>query len=103
MPSKFTGKIVWITGASSGIGEALAKQFASAGARLILSARRAAELQRVATLCPNAPSISILPLDLSMPEQMPDAATHALKINGYIDVLVHNAGVSQRAFAADTG
>ena len=103
MPSKFTGKIVWITGASSGIGEALAKQFAAAGARLILSARRDAELQRVAALCPIAPSISILPLDLSMPEQMPDAARHALKIAGYIDVLVHNAGVSQRAFAADTG
>jgi len=103
LPSKFTGKIVWITGASSGIGEALAKQFAAGGARVILSARREAELQRVAALCPNAPSISILPLDLSMPEKMPDAARHALKIGGYIDVLVHNAGLSQRAFAADTG
>jgi short-subunit dehydrogenase len=103
LPSKFNGKIVWITGASSGIGEALAKQFAAAGARLILSARREAELQRVAALCPNATSVSILPLDLSMPEKMPDAARHALKIGGYIDVLVHNAGVSQRAFAADTG
>lgn len=102
MPSEFTGKIVWITGASSGIGEALAKQFAAAGARLIVSARREAELQRVVALCANAQSISILPLDLSMPEQMPDATRRALKIGGYIDVLVHNAGVSQRAFAADT-
>jgi dehydrogenase/reductase SDR family member 7B len=102
--SKFTGKTVWITGASSGIGEALAKRFASAGSRLILSARRENELQRVSALCTNAASVSILPLDLSRPESMGDAAYHALaKANsGHIDVMVHNAGISQRAFAAET-
>jgi len=100
--SKFTGKTVWITGASSGIGEALANRFASAGSRLILSARRENELQRVARLCSNAASVSILPLDLSRPESMGCAVQQALSSSGHIDVMVHNAGISQRAFASDT-
>jgi len=100
--SKFTGKIVWVTGASSGIGEAFAKEFAAAGARLILSARREKELERVAALCSSAQSVSVLPLDLTQPERMADAAQRALKIAGRIDALVHNAAVSQRAPAAST-
>jgi short-subunit dehydrogenase len=100
--SKFTGKTVWITGASSGIGEALAKRFAFAGSRLILSARRENELQRVAALCSNAAAVSIVPLDLSRPENMGDAVHRALSAVRHIDVMVHNAGISQRAFASDT-
>jgi short-subunit dehydrogenase len=100
--SKFQGKVVWITGASSGIGEALAKRFATAGSRLILSARREPELVRVAGLCTEAQSVSILPLDLSRPEFMEDACRQATR-EGAVDVMVHNAGVSQRSFAADTG
>jgi dehydrogenase/reductase SDR family protein 7B len=100
--SKFKGKVVWITGASSGIGEALAKQFGALGSRLILSSRREDELKRVAALCSGAESISVLPLDLSKPEQMADAAAKALALTGHIDLMVHNGGISQRAFAADT-
>jgi len=95
--SKFEGKVVWITGASSGIGEALAKRFAAVGARLVLSARRQQELERVAALCSGAASISIVPLDLSHPESM----VHAARKVGMVDVMVHNAGISQRAYAAD--
>ena len=100
--SSFRSKAVWITGASSGIGEALARRFADAGSRLILSSRREDELSRVAALCSSAEAVTVLPLDLSEPGSMIDAAHRALKISGYIDVMVHNAGVSQRAFAADT-
>jgi dehydrogenase/reductase SDR family protein 7B len=100
--SNFKGKVIWITGASSGIGEALARRFAIAGARLILSARRDDELKRVAASCPGAESVSVLPLDLSKPETMSVAAQRALDLAGHIDVMVHNAAVSQRAFAADT-
>lgn len=100
--SEFAGKTVWITGASSGIGEALAKQFSALGSRLILSARRENELKRVAALCAPAPAVTILPLDLNEPENMGDAAYHALSTASHVDVMIHNAGVSQHAFAADT-
>jgi dehydrogenase/reductase SDR family member 7B len=100
--SSFKGKVIWITGASSGIGEALAKAFAEAGSRLILSSRRESELNRVAALCSGAQSVMVLPLDLSKPESMEDACRQALSREGVVDVMVHNAGVSQRAFAADT-
>jgi dehydrogenase/reductase SDR family protein 7B len=100
--SAFRGKVVWITGASSGIGEALARHFAHAGSRLILSSRREKELDRVARSCSEAESVAVLPLDLGQPELMGDVALRALDIAGAIDVMVHNAGVSQRSFAAET-
>ncbi len=92
---------MWITGASSGIGEALAKRFANAGSRLILSARREHELNRVAGLCSGASSVSVLPLDLSKPDCMAEAADLAITKQGVVDVMIHNAAVSQRAFAVD--
>jgi short-subunit dehydrogenase len=101
--SVFRGKAVWITGASSGIGEALAHRFAHSRARLILSSRRKHELDRVAGACSGAESVAVLPLDLSEPESMDEAARRAIEIAGCIDVMVHNAGVTQRSFAADTG
>jgi len=101
--STFQGKVVWITGASSGIGEALAKRFAAAGSRLILSARRESELNRVAQLCHGAASISILPLDLSKPESMAEAVDRAISREGAVDVMIHNGAVSQRGFAAESG
>jgi len=100
--SIFRGKVVWITGASSGIGEALAERFAHSGSRLILSSRREDELNRVARLCTAAESVAVIPLDLSRPESMSEAARSALAMAGHIDVMVHNGGVGQRAFAADT-
>src|SRR5438128_393409 len=102
MSRHFRGKVVWITGASSGIGEALARHMARAGARLILSSRREDELNRVAQTCIDAVSVSVLSLDLSRPESMSDAVHRALEIAGHVDVMVHNGGVSQRAYAADT-
>ncbi len=103
MKRTFTGKVVWITGASSGIGEALVKAFAKEGARVILTARREAELKRVqheAEL--NDSNSLILPVDLYHSEEIQPAI---FKINdkfGAIDILVCNAGISQRALAKDT-
>jgi short-subunit dehydrogenase len=96
------GKTVWITGASSGIGASLARQFAQTGSKLILSSRRAEELQRVAATCKGAEAIAIVPLDLSKPETMSAIVEQVLTAHGPVDVMVHNGGVSQRAEARET-
>lgn len=93
----FAGKVVWITGASSGIGEELAYQLAAQQARLILSARRIDELERVQQKCRlSTPDVAILPLDLALNDTLPAKAKEAEAIFGRIDMLVNNGGISQR-------
>ena len=96
---KFHNKVVWITGASSGIGEALAYAFAAEGALLVLSARREEELQRVAKACGNA---YVLPFDMLSLAEHADRVQNVIQTYGRIDYLVLNAGVSQRSFVKDT-
>jgi dehydrogenase/reductase SDR family member 7B len=93
---------VWITGGSSGIGEALAYAFHQAGARLILSGRRADELTRVQNRCGGEQSAQVLPLDVTQSAELPDKARAALQMFGGIDILVNNAGVTQRSLVEDT-
>jgi short-subunit dehydrogenase len=100
---RFAGKIVWLTGASSGIGEALAVGFAREGARLVLSSRRADELERVRRGLARPDEHLVLPLDLSQSGTFPTLAARVLEKTGRIDVLVNNGGVSQRALAAEAG
>ena len=95
------GQVVWITGASSGIGEAMALAFSADGAAVILSGRNVAELERVATACPG--ETLILPFDTTDMEALPAIAAQAEGWHGRIDVLVNNAGISQRSLAKDTG
>lgn len=97
----FSNRIVWITGASSGIGEALAHTFAREGATLVLSSRRAAELERVRRACVRPAAHLCLPLDLAHSASFPALAAEVLARFGRIDVLVNNGGVSQRARAVD--
>ncbi|MBZ5489754.1 MAG: SDR family oxidoreductase [Acidobacteriia bacterium] len=98
----FRNRRIWITGASSGIGEALALAFHHAGAKLVLSARREDELKRVQTLCGGDPNTRILPMDVTNAGDMPDKTQLALGIFNGIDILVLNAGITQRSFARDT-
>lgn len=98
---KFAGRHVWITGASSGIGAALAVAFAAEGARVVLSARRRDELERVRQCCARPTDHLILPLDITQSETFPAAIAAVQAAVGPLDILVNNAGVSQRAFAAD--
>lgn len=99
----FQNKTVWITGASSGIGEALAKAFFEQGANLILSARREDELKRVKSQIGADDSRAIvLPLDLTDPACLAPAAETALAWKGHVDVLINNGGVSQRGLVQDT-
>src|SRR5258708_6756920 len=98
---KFSGQVVWITGASSGIGEAAALAFAREGARLVLSSRRPDELERVRRACARPDEHIVLPLDLTRSETFPAAVAEVLACRGQIDVLINNGGVSQRALAMD--
>ncbi len=99
---RFRDRVVWITGASSGIGESLAVAFAREGARLVLSARRVDELERVARRCHGAPTVDVVPLDLADLDALPGAVAQALALVGHVDVMVHNGGVSQRSRAIET-
>lgn len=98
----FNNRVVWITGASSGIGEALAYELSKKGAKLILSARREVELQRVKGNCKNPADVAILPIDLAFTDTLKLAAESAILIYGHIDILVNNGGISQRSMAKDT-
>jgi len=97
------GKVVWITGASSGIGEALALRMAAAGARLILSARREDRLRAVRIRCEERGSKAcILPLDLADIQSLPAKVDTAWTLFGGVDILVNNGGIGQRATAMET-
>ncbi len=96
-------KIVWITGASSGIGEELAYAFAREGAFLVISARNAVKLEQVKRKCLNdTPRCWVHPFDLSKTNHLDELVRSVLKQTGRIDLLINNAGRSQRSFASDT-
>ena len=97
--SEFKNKVVWITGASSGIGKALALQCAAAGAKVVLSARNKEKLEEVAKDCPDA---LVLPLDLADSSNFEALVNQVLERYGRIDFLVNNGGNSQRATADET-
>jgi dehydrogenase/reductase SDR family protein 7B len=97
---RFAGKTVWITGASSGIGRALAEAFAAEGAAVILSGRRREALEEVAAGL-GGESL-VLPFDTTEWAVLPDAVESAWAWRGGVDILVNNAGVSQRSLAIDT-
>ena len=98
----FSNKVVWVTGASSGIGKALVIELSSLGAKLILSSRKKESLEEVKALCSNAKNVVILPLDLEKYESLNAKVEEAINCFGKIDILVNNGGISQRSFAKDT-
>lgn len=101
MPS-IDEKTIWITGASSGIGEALTYALNKRNCKLILSSRKEDELQRVKNNCQNKGAIQIVPLDLAAYETMPKTVAQVVTEYGPIDILVNNAGISQRSLIAET-
>lgn len=102
-PSSFKGKIIWITGASSGIGAELARQLAGYGAKLILTSRREDALLNLASTlpCPRE-NIHILPLDLASDVSVIEEVARAVsQVFGGIDYHFNNAGRSTRVSAND--
>ncbi len=102
----FARQVVWITGASSGIGEALARAFSGCGARVVLSARNVPELQRVRAACiaagASADDLLVLPLDVLDYDALPAAVQAVRNTYGRVDLLINNAGTSQRSFCLET-
>ena len=95
-------KIIWITGASSGIGKSLAIALSKLDTKLILSSRNESTLNEVKTLCENPETIKILPLDLEDYSKFDKTVSEAISFFGKIDILVNNGGISQRSLAIDT-
>jgi len=96
---KFKQKTVWITGASSGIGEALVYEFVKEGAFVIASARRKEELIRVKNNCgEDKTRVRVLPLDLTDMEGIGAAVAQVERV----DMLINNGGISQRSLAHET-
>ena len=98
----FQNKVIWITGASSGIGRALALELSNLDALLILSARNEAALESVKKKCKNPSNVTVLPLDLEVHSSFNKITTTAIKLFGRIDILVNNGGISQRSLASET-
>jgi short-subunit dehydrogenase len=101
--AQIQNQIVWVTGATSGIGEALVHALSKEGAKIILSARRTEELQRVAKEAGlTAENFLVLPLDLSKNDDYSAEVRQVIDRFGRIDILVNNGGISQRSLAKDT-
>lgn len=99
---------VWITGASSGIGEAMAYRYASLGASVILSSRNETRLNEVAEKCriiasakTDNPEFFVIPLDISSEDSISEAWNSVKALNRRINILINNAGISQRALTRD--
>jgi dehydrogenase/reductase SDR family protein 7 len=108
----FQDQVVWIVGASSGIGAVLAQDFSKGGAKVILSSRRVPQMEGIAKICEKlyaestgsvaTDAVKVLPLDVTDLSAHQAAVDEVMKIYGHIDILVLNAGASQRNTAIDT-
>lgn len=97
---RFEDKTVWITGASSGIGEAVTKAFAAEGAHIILSGRRTEALEAVAADITT--DTLVLPFETTDYDALPAMVEKARSWKGQVDILLNNAGISQRSLAIET-
>jgi short-subunit dehydrogenase len=104
MPDRNGATVVWITGASSGIGRATALAWATKGAIVILSSRRKAALEAVREAAPNSVKnqMHVLPLDLGQPKEMLTHVEAVISEFSHVDVMVHCGGISQRSRVIDT-
>ncbi|MGM0579303.1 MAG: SDR family oxidoreductase [Bacteroidota bacterium] len=100
--TKIKDKIAWVTGASSGIGEALVYELINKGAKVVISARRKELLEEVRAKSSKPKNIMILPLDLADIKTFDSKVAEVLAHFGRIDILFNNGGISQRGMALET-
>ncbi len=100
--TKIKDKVAWVTGASSGIGEALAQELSTQGAKVIISARRAEVLERVKLSCAHPENVVVLVLDLTDIDSFAEKVKEAIGCYGSVDILFNNGGISQRSMALNT-
>lgn len=98
----FNDKVVWITGASSGIGEALANQVANEGGKVVLSARNESKLEELKSRLANSENHLIVPLDLENSSNFVELVKKVTDYYGRIDYLFNNGGLSQRSEVQET-
>lgn len=96
-------KVIWITGASSGIGEQLALLLNQLDAKLIISARSETRLKKVKeAMTGDKTNVHVFPLDLECIDALPEKIIEAVSIYGHIDMLINNAGIAMRDYALNT-
>lgn len=98
----YENKVIWITGASSGIGRELALQLSQYDCKLILSSRREEALQEVKGQCKHPENIEVLAFDLSDYRHMKPIVAKAISFFDKVDILINNGGISQRSLIIDT-
>jgi short-subunit dehydrogenase len=98
----FLNQVIWITGASSGIGRELAILLSRQTCKLILSSRNKQSLELVRRECAILKNVYILPLDLEVHSNFESKVLEAIQVFGKIDILINNGGVSQRSLAEET-
>ena len=95
-------EVYWVTGASSGIGRELSLQLSERGHYVIMSSRNVEKLDEVARLCKHSERMRILPMDISNYHSITEKVEEAIAFFGRVDVLVNNAGISQRSLIMET-
>lgn len=95
MLTNLKGRIIWVTGASSGIGAAAAKRLSQAGAIVVLSGRRSERLHALSETLPGENRVE--PLDISDQSAVTSVLERILDAFGRLDILVHSAGLNVRA------
>ena len=98
----FKNKTIWVTGASSGIGKSLALELSNYSVNLVLSARNKEALEAVKRACKYPDKVIILQMDLENHSEIKKRVAEAVRCFGTIDILINNAGISQRSFVNQT-
>ena len=98
----FNNKVVWITGASSGIGKGLVEHLSNMDCKLIISARNKAKLEAIKLTCKTPENVAVIPFDLAEINNMKNVVDNAINCFGKIDILINNGGISQRSLIVDT-